>query len=168
MEFLTRTLVTALCYFGLARFMVLASIDGYSTMYWPAAGLSMALAVIWGRPALLGTVIGSAINNVATAVTSGAAVPFAAGVGMLIGYGAAVQAAVGAYLLRGRVVSWRNLPTYLGLMALACLVNASVGPAILGTFGLIDRPFLSTAWTWWLGDFAGCAILGTLMLAVYR
>ena len=168
MEFLTRTTITALCYFALARFMVLASIDGYSTPYWPAAGISMALAVIWGRPALVGTVLGSALNNAATAVLTGAAVQFAACVGLLNGYGACVQAAVGAYLLRGRIVSWRTLPTCLGLMALACLVNAIVGPVILGTFGLTDKPLLSVAGNWWLGDFLGCAVLGTLMLAMYR
>jgi signal transduction histidine kinase len=90
-----------------------------------------------------------------------------------IGFGAALQAVVGAYLVR-RVVGFpnplireRDIGTFLGLGGpVSCLINATIGATSLLIAGKIPWvAYFHNWWTWWIGDTIGVLIATPLLLS---
>ncbi len=154
--------------------LVLAGPPGYASPLYPAAGIALAATLTFGRAALPGVLLGSFIVNAALGVLRGQAGLALVALPLVIGAGAALQAGVGAALIRRFV----GLPLLLnaprdillagGLGGLAaCAVSASVAvPALLlnGALGVETAP--ATWLTWWVGDALGVLIGAPLALTL--
>ena len=154
--------------------LVLAEPPGYASPLYPAAGIALAATLTFGRAALPGVLLGSFIVNGALGVLRGQAGLALLALPLVIGAGAALQAGLGAALIRRFV----GLPAPLnaprdivlagGLGGLvACTVSASVGvPALLfdGAIGVNTAP--ATWLTWWAGDTLGVLIGAPLALTL--
>ncbi|MDZ7592873.1 MAG: CHASE domain-containing protein [Rubrivivax sp.] len=154
--------------------LVLAEPPGYASPLYPAAGIALAAALTFGRAALTGVLLGSFFVNAALGMLRGQAGPALLALPLFLGAGAALQAGLGAALIRRFV----GLPAPLdapraivlagGLGGLvACTVSASVGvPALLfnGILGVDTAP--ATWLTWWAGDTLGVLIAAPLALTL--
>ena len=166
--------LTSLAYFLTGQLALLLAIPpGYAAPIYPSAGLALAAVLVYGRGAILGTVLGAFAVNLLLGnpreVDSAAALllPLANGLG------AGLQAAVGAALVRWRLPGPlvlgepRDVAGFFLLGALvACLVNSSVSTLALSWAGVVppgSRAF--TWWTWWAGDALGVLIGAPIVLA---
>lgn len=172
---LVRGLLIAAAYFGMGRLMGLLAVSpGYATPVWPSAGLAFVAALLWGRSALVGVLLGSSAVNTLITLRLDTLGP-ALAVGAWIGAGAALQAWVGARLV-ARVVGPGNpleqggsVPMLLLLGGpVACVVNAVLSTIALVTMGLVD-PGCAPAdlATWWVGDTIGVLLVAPALLAVF-
>ncbi len=175
-------LAMAAIYFAAGRLALLLAIPpGYATAVWPAAGLALAAVLRFGFRLTLGVWLGSFLVNLWTSLDPGsvAAIWKSIAIAGGIGAGAAIQAAIGAYLVRrflGRLNALedgRSVTTFLLLGGpVACLANATAGVSTLYLAGIVASaavPF-SVA-TWWVGDTIGVLIfapLGMLVLSRER
>ena len=159
--------LTALAYMLAGALGVqLAFAPGYASPLYPSAGIALAAAWTYGRPALAGAALGAFAVNLVLASAHARATPTALLVALSVGAGAALQAQVGCWLLR-RFVNQplilarpRDVFNFLFFGALlACLVNASVGTLALGTFEVLAPDDLALTWaSWWVGDALGVLI----------
>jgi PAS domain S-box-containing protein len=151
--------------------LVLAEPPGYASPLYPAAGVALAAILAFGRAALPGVLLGSFVVNAALGVLRGQA---GLALPLVIGAGAALQAGLGAALIR-RFVGQpapldapRDIVLAGGLGGLvASTVSASVGvPALLfdGAIGIDAAP--ATWLTWWAGDSLGVLIGAPLALTL--
>ena len=154
--------------------LVLAEPPGYASPLYPAAGIALAATLSFGRAALPGVLLGSFFVNAALGALSGQAGPALLALPLVIGAGAALQAGLGAALIRRFVglpaplSAPRDIVLAGGLGGLvACTVSASVGvPALLfsGAIGVDTAP--ATWLTWWAGDTLGVLIAAPLALTL--
>jgi integral membrane sensor domain MASE1 len=121
--------------------------------------------LIGGYQGWPGVLLGSWLLNMAPSfeATNGMALLKSVALPTSIGLGAAVQAVVGAYLVR-RVVGFPNplsrewdIGAFLGLGGpVSCLTNGTVGVTSLLIAGKIPwAAYLHNWWTWWIGDTKG-------------
>src|SRR5437867_551074 len=104
-RWLARTLATAGAYLVAGRLALLMAIPpGYATAVWPAAGIALACVMLWGPRVAPGIVLGSFLVNVWTGLETGHVVRTMA-LPLSIGAGAALQAILGAALVRRAVGS---------------------------------------------------------------
>jgi diguanylate cyclase (GGDEF)-like protein len=150
--------------------LLLAIPPGYATAVWPASGIALAVAVLAGPRVLPGVALGSLAVNLFTGYDPGAPLRSSI-VPAVIALGAAAQAGLGAWLI-ARHVGYRNvLVQELGAVRMlvlggpvACLVNATLGPACLWLNGQLPADaLLLTAGTWWVGDTIGVLIFAPLV-----
>ncbi len=172
-------LLTALAY-ALGSFLVatlaLDATGGYASPLYPSAGIGLAAVLCYGRAALPGVALGALAFNTTLALERGAA-----GIGWLlfllplaVAVGAALQAAVGAALVRRHVVQPLVLDAPRDILrfallgaALACCINATIGTlALLATGTVAPAGGLATWLTWWLGDTLGVLICAPLALTL--
>ncbi len=168
--------VLAVVYAVAGRLALLLAIPpGYATAVWPAAGIALACLLLWGYRLWPGVLIGSFIVNVATSWDSSsiAATLESLAIAVSIGAGAALQALLGAYLIR-RFVGYRNILTQevdaVRMLLLggpvSCIVNSLVGVTTLWVSGLLPASnYLFNWWTWWVGDSIGVLIFMPLVCA---
>ncbi|HWH73895.1 MAG TPA: MASE1 domain-containing protein, partial [Methylibium sp.] len=145
---------------------------GYASPLYPAAGVALVALLVYGRSAAWGVALGSlAVNALLgwqreVSGTALWALPVALGVG------AALQALVGAALVRrwianpltldSPVAIWRFFA--LGAL-LACTVGATTGTAALAIAGVLPSPRLLQTWlTWWSGDALGVIVGAPIIL----
>lgn len=152
-------LAVALGYFATAWLLsVLVMPPGYGTAIWPSAGLALAALLVLGNRVWPGVALGSFLHG---AVVGPGTLASALGIGL----GAALQAAVGAWLVR-RFAGWPNSlssPREVGrlvfLGCLSCAVNPTWATAILVGVGALPLEVAPTVWwTWWLGDGSGVLV----------
>ncbi len=166
-------LATAIAYAtvgGLA--LMLAGPPGYASPLYPSAGLALAATLTWGRAALPGVFLGALAVNTGLGLLRGGAEVSVLLLPALIGLGAALQAAVGATLIRRFVSSpvVLNSPRDILLAGLlggvvASAVSASVAiPALLWAGALSPAQGLSNWLTWWVGDVLGALIAAPAVL----
>lgn len=168
-------LALALAYFAGGKLGALLSIQpGYATVIWPASGIALAGTLIFGYRVWPGVLIGAALVNLSISLSGTNPLPIdtAATISFAIGCGAALQAVIGAYLLR-RFVGYPNplaaekevfTTLFLGSLV-SSLVNATVATSVSMAMGLIShRSFLANWSTWWLGDAMGILIFTPLVL----
>jgi PAS domain S-box-containing protein len=144
----------------------LASAPSYAAPLYPSAGIALAAAWVYGRPALLATALGAFGVNVGLSAMRGQFDIAALGVPLAIAAGAAVQAWAGCAAVRRFVAQPltldrpRDIARFLLWAApLACLVNASVATLTLGLAGAVPTSQLGLSWwTWWIGDTLGVLI----------
>jgi len=154
--------------------LLLAIPPGYATAVWPPSGIALAWLLLRGHRCWPGVLLGSVLVNITTSwdSSSTAAVLRSLAIALGIGGGAALQAAVGAWLV-GRVELRRDIfRQEIGVVRmlllggpLACLVNATVGVGTLWLAGLIptsNLPF--NWWTWWVGDSIGVIVFTPLVM----
>jgi integral membrane sensor domain MASE1 len=154
--------------------LLMAIPPGYATAVWPAAGLALAALLLLGDRMWPGVMLGSFFVNVWTSLdlSSAASVLKSVGLATSVGAGAALQAVVGARLVR-RFVGHPNLldreQDVIRFLVLGgpvgCLVSASVGVATLCLAGVVAAAdCLFHWWTWWVGDTIGVVIFAPLIL----
>jgi two-component sensor histidine kinase len=172
------SLTLALAYFVTGKLgLLLAVPPGYATAVWPPSGIALAAILLVGPRGLPGVALGSFAVNLSVGVDPSdlAALSRAAAVGASIACGAALQAAVGAAVVRRFV----GVPTALdtgrdvaGFLLLggpfACLLNATWGTSTLLLAGAIaPDAFLFGWWTWWVGDVIGVTTIAPLVLVAF-
>jgi len=175
LAWLAPLLLTALAYVLAGKLaLVLAVPPSYAAPLYPSAGIALAAALMHGRPALLGVLLGAFLVNLPLGDARALGSLSALGTPLVNGLGAMLQAAAGVALIRWRLpgplrlaepreVAWFCL---LGAVV-ACLVNASLSVPVLvavGTVPVSAVPF--TWWTWWAGDTLGVLIGAPITLAL--
>lgn len=170
---------TAVVYFVAARLaMLMVSRYGYATAVWPAAGLSLASVLRYGRRVSPGIWLGAFAGNVGSSF--GAGVPPSMGrslaVAACLAVGCTLQAVVGAYLVRRFVrepellADDRDIWTFAVLSGpLASVVSATWANVTLVGAGLGPLGGFPIGWTtWWVGDTIGVLIFAPLALILAR
>ena len=171
---LARVFGLAVIYFVVSKLGLLFAIPpGYATAVWPVSGIALGCLLVYGVYLWPGVFLGSLLVNITEAYSgiSGEALPSSLLVSASISVGAAIQAVLGAVLIRRYV----GLPTvldddrdvikflFLG-GPLVCLLNATWGSATLLISGAIfSNVFLITWWTWWVGNTIGVLIFTPLV-----
>jgi len=174
-RFLLVALVTAVAYAaaGVAA-LGLALPPTYAAPLYPAAGIALAAALVYGRAALAGVLLGSFAVNVWVAMLRDALTPESLLLAALLGLGAAAQAGVGRWL----VARCCGQPTALAepgdiarffalAVPLSCLTSASVATAAFVALGV--TPAADAAglwWRWWSGDTLGVLIGAPIVLTL--
>jgi PAS domain S-box-containing protein len=146
--------------------LLLALPPGNASPLFPAAGFAMAAAVVWGRPALLAILLASPTATLWQLSSDAPITPTLVGVWVASGAGAALQAAIGAVLVR-RLIAQPLLLSEPGDLArfmlvvvpLGCLTSASLSVSVLWGSGTIATGEVGTTWAaWWIGDTLGVLI----------
>src|SRR5437879_1687416 len=155
--------------------LLLAIPPGYATAIWPPSGIALAVTLMYGYNVWPGIVLGSILVNIGTALetASVAALLKSMALATSIGMGAALQAVVGAYLVRHSVgfpsalTREREIGTFLVLGGpCSCLINATMSVTILWLGGKIPWALTPLSWwTWWVGDTIGVLIITPLVLS---
>lgn len=151
----------------------LAIPPGYSTPIWPAAGVALALTLVWGWRALIGVFIGSFLIHVGTSfdASTHAALLRSISIPFWIGIGAALQAWAGAALIR-RGKKWphsmsgpREIARFMALGGfVACLIAATVGNLTLAMTGIVPGGNILLSWfAWWVGDATGTILVAPVL-----
>jgi PAS domain S-box-containing protein len=165
----------AAAYWATGRLALLLAIPpGYATAIWPPAGLAFAAILLCGARGWPGIVLGSFLANVWTAFDPTTVVTLLTSLALptSLGLGTALQALVGAWLVR-RVVGFptaldqgRHVAAFLLLGGpVSCLIGATWGVTSLLAGGLIPWPTgLVHWWTWWVGDTIGTLVVIPLLL----
>src|ERR671924_1154593 len=154
--------------------LLLALPPGYATAVWPPSGIALGAILLGGYRGWPGILLGSWLLNLAVSLESphGALLKGVV-LSTSIGLGAALQAVVGAYLVR-RVVGFpnplsreRDIGAFLGLGGpVSCLTNATVGVTSLWIAGKIPwAAYFLHWWTWWIGDTIGVLVVTPLLLS---
>ena len=169
-------LLTALAYYVLGELALklLAIPPGYAAPIYPAAGLALAAVLVYGRSVLPGVVLGSYLVNLQVGAADGPLSPMVLLLPLLTAVGAALQAALGAALVRWRLpgpitlAEPRDVAAFFLLGAvLACLLNATLSTAGLIAAGTLPRAAGAfTWWTWWVGDTLGVLIGAPMALTL--
>jgi PAS domain S-box-containing protein len=159
--------ITFIAYLAMARLGLLLAIQpGNASPLFPAAGVGLATAFVWGRWAVAAVAAAALAANLWHG--SGNTVLNAAVVATWLGTsaGAALQAFVGARLVR-RFVSQPLLLSepadlarfMLMVVPLACVTSASVAMIVLLAGGTIGTAAVLPTWgAWWVGDTLGVLI----------
>ena len=154
--------------------LLLAIPPGYATAIWPPSGIALAAVLLYGYRIWPGVMLGSFLVNIWTGfdASSGSAVLASLVVPVGIGGGAALQALVGAYVVRrfagfpNPLANEREVFSFLFWGGPAsCLVNAIIGCSILLVAGKLPASsFPANAGTWWIGDTIGVMVFAPLVL----
>lgn len=162
-------LALAVVYVALGRLGLLLAIPpGYATALWPASGVALAFVLRFGKAVLPGVWLGAFFVHVWTALDLSDAGAFLASLQMpmLLGLAAALQAQLGAVLIR-RCGDLASIPVNEGRLPLmlflggpvACLVNCTLG---IGGLWMLSRLPAGAGWfswwTWWAGDCIGVLV----------
>ncbi|MCC2657216.1 MAG: Sensor protein (histidin kinase domain) [Panacagrimonas sp.] len=154
--------------------LLLAVPPGYATAVWPASGVALAAVLLWGRSVTPGVMIGSFAVNAMTSWDASTQSLLVRSLVMptTIACGAALQAALGAWLIRRsgfrHIFSGEHdvIRTLVIGGPLACLISASVGTGTLLLWGVLPPANVSFSWlTWWVGDSIGVMIFVPLICA---
>jgi integral membrane sensor domain MASE1 len=152
--------------------LLLAIPPGYATAVWPPSGIALAGILLFGYRLWPGVLLGSFAVNVATAfdLAGGWATARSILPALLIACGAALQAVLGAFLVRRQLgavelVREEDVAKFFLLGGpVSCLVNSSVGVGTLFLMGSIQLDQAAYSWwTWWVGDSIGVAVVAPLV-----
>lgn len=170
-----QSLGVAAAYAVIGKFGLLLAIPpGYSTAVWPPSGIALAAVLLYGYRVWPGVLLGSFLVNIWTgfdaSTVSTLLVSLAVPIG--IGGGAALQAVVGAFLVRqfaaypNPLSNERQVFSFLLYGGpVSCLVNATIGASVLIAAGIVPASnFLINAGTWWIGDTIGVFIFTPLVM----
>lgn len=152
--------------------LLLAGPPAYASPLYPSAGIALAAVLSYGRVALPGVALGALVLNAGLGSLRGASGLAGVLLPLVIGVGAALQAGLGAALVRRHVSmplvlnAPRDILRFALLGALlACLVSASVAVPTLWAGGMLSRETLLSSWgIWWVGDTLGVLIAAPLTL----
>jgi integral membrane sensor domain MASE1 len=157
---LVRALVVAAAYGVTGKLGLLLAIPpGYAAPIWPPSGIALVAILLYGSRVWPGIVLGSLLVNIGTSLelTSVATLLGSVALATSIGIGAALQALLGASLIR-RCVGFptaltreREIGAFLALGGpISCLINATIGVTTLWVSGKIPWALAPLSWwTWW-------------------
>ncbi|EGJ08690.1 CHASE domain-containing protein [Rubrivivax benzoatilyticus] len=166
---------TALAYAAIGWLALLLAVPpGYASPLYPPSGIALVAVLVYGRAALPGVFLGSCLVNLVLGAARGQAELSALLVPVAIGFGAMLQAALGAALVRRLVPQPLVLDSVRDITAtgvwggiVACLVNPVVATAALWSAGALSNSQAPvTALTWWVGDTLGVMIGAPLALTL--
>jgi PAS domain S-box-containing protein len=159
--------VTFVAYLIMARIgLALAIRPGNASPLFPAAGVGLAAAFVWGRPAVAAVALAALAANLWLVSASTALTANVVAVWLGTSVGAALQAFVGAVAVR-RFVSQPLLlsePADLArfmliVVPLVCTTSATIAVLVLLVGGTIDASAMAPTWAaWWVGDTLGVLI----------
>ena len=167
--------LTAIAYAAVgAAALIMAGPPGYASPLYPSAGIALAAAVVYGRAAWFGAFLGAFAVNAGLGLLRGQSGLALLHLPALIALGAALQAAVGAMLIRRFVgpAVVLNAPRDIALAGLlgglaACTISPSVATVALWMAGTLPPSAVPTNWlTWWSGDTLGVLIAAPLVLTL--
>ena len=167
-------MLTAVGY-ALAGFasLTLAIPPGYASPLYLGAGVALASVLIFGWRMLPAVALGAFCVNLSLGLKHAPFTASALPLPIAIACGAALQAFVGAALVKRHAArpltlsEPRDVMVFLGAGIVSCLVSASVGNLGLWFSHLVttaDLPF-SLA-TWWVGDLIGVLIVAPIVLTL--
>jgi signal transduction histidine kinase len=147
---------------------------GNVTAIWAPSGIAVAMVVLWGYRVLPGVLLGSFIGNTNLIVPGKEWIGLAAA--LMIGIGAALEAAAGAYAIKRFTPQGKYLETVRGVWAFvllgalaSCLINATIGSTTIVLGEYAPAAIHPSLWlTWWLGDAAGVVIVAPVLLVWRR
>jgi PAS domain S-box-containing protein len=165
-------LIAAAYLLGATFGRALAIPPGYASAFWVPAGIGLMAVLSLGRHVWIGVLLGSVANNTLVATATGVPWTVSLPVSIGIGIGAALQATVGAHLVRRFVGFPTTLPRTgdtLKLLALggpaACLISSCIGVSLLTWEGAIPARASAFSWfNWWIGDSIGVLLVAPLWL----
>jgi len=178
MRYLARVILLAVVYYVTGRLgLLLAVPPGYATAIWPPSGMMLAGILIFGYRYWPGVLLGSFAVNLFTAFdpTNQQTMLVSGSVAALIGMGAALQAVVGAWLIR-RFVQFPNgleAVREIGMLLslggpVGCLIGATNGVTALALAGLLPWENVALNWlTWWVGDAIGVIVFTPVVLLLF-
>jgi PAS domain S-box-containing protein len=160
--------LTFIAYLVAARAGLLLAIPpSNASPLFPAAGIGIAAAFVWGPWALAGVLLGSTAANLWQAAAGDTTLSATTAlIWVATGLGATAQAAVGAWLHR-RVIAQpmvlsepADLARWMLFVApLACVTSASFALAALVAGGVVPTEAAGGVWgAWWVGDTLGVLI----------
>jgi len=170
-RYLALSLGITVVYYLLGRLGLLMVLPPYQVApIYPAAGWGLAILLAWGLRYLPAVALGSFIVQ-ATTMTEMTDQVLLLGLG--IGLGAAVQAAVGTLLIRrwcGHplvLASPFEIVAYLAAATLAGLISPTCATLLLKGYGVIASAQMGLVWVvWWTGDLMGVLIATPITLAL--
>ncbi len=152
--------------------LMLALPPGYASGIFPAAGLAVGAAYLWGRRTLLWIFLGSLLLNLWVGASSTSATTTAAAT--CVALASALQAWWGCAVLRAalgrrtRLDSDTSVTRYLLLSPVIALVSASISVLSLFGLGVVGAGERLETWGfWWLGDTLGIAAVFPMVLALF-
>ncbi len=155
--------------------LTMAIPPGYASPVFPAAGLALACVLLFGRRALFGVWLGSALLNLSHSYLIGALSPATAAVDAAIATGSTLQAWAGGWLVnRWQGSAWcemeREQDAFAFLLLggmVAVLLSPSFGATTLYVAGIIESSeILFTWWNWYVGDAMGVFVFAPLTLCM--
>jgi MASE1/CHASE domain len=168
------SVVVCLLYLACGWLGLLLSVPpGFAAPLYPAAGLALAFALVFGWRVLPAVAVGAMVVN--AFVTSDRGLTLAHWwVPVCIGLGSAAQAGFGLWAVRRWVRQPMVLsePRDIGLFfllggAVACLVSASCAALVLGLTGVLSAENWPLFWlTWWMGDTFGVLVAAPILLTL--
>jgi PAS domain S-box-containing protein len=167
-----RILGLAGAYFLAGRLgMLLAVPPGYATAFGPAAGIALAGLLVLGLRAWPGVLLAAFLLHVPTQFNSSSLVP-SLGLPFTIGVGAALQAVIGAGLVRHCIGYPNPLNREQDIAALlllggplSCLIGATTGVSCLWLSGRIQTGEIGLNWcTWWVGASIGVFLVAPAVM----
>jgi CHASE1-domain containing sensor protein len=167
------SLCVALAYVVTAKLgLLLAVPPGYATAVWPPSGIALGALLVYGPRHWAGVWFGSFVTNMGTSFDPDGVVSIqrSLSIAAVIGLGAALQALLGAQLVRrfagfpGSLTNERDIFRFFLLGGpVACGLAASVGVGTLYLAGAIPPAAVAYSWwTWWVGDTIGALIFSLL------
>jgi diguanylate cyclase (GGDEF)-like protein len=140
---------------------------------WPPSGIALAAVLMWGPRVWPGIATGSALVNLAAALTT--ADTGLSWVSLVIACAIAIGSTVQALACAWAIQRWIDVSQmfetgpatlrFAGFAAAACLIAASWGVASLNLAGLLGpEQFLASWQTWWLGDLIGMLVFAPVFL----
>jgi len=168
-------LLTAAAYVAVgAAAVLLAGPPGYASPLYPSAGIALAAALTFGRAAWPGVFLGAFAVNAGLGVLRGQSGLALLHLPALIALGAALQAGVGAALLRRFVgpAVVLNAPRDIAMAGwlgglVACTISPSIATVALLLAGVLPLVAAPANWlTWWSGDTLGVLIAAPLVLTL--
>ena len=154
--------------------LTMAIHPGYASPVFPAAGLALACVLLFGRRALFGVWLGSALLNLSHTYLIGTLSPATAAVDAVIATGTTLQAWAGGWLVNHwQGTAWHDMEreqdafAFLLLGGLAAVLSPSFGVTALYFAGIIQSAeILFTWWNWYAGDALGIFVFAPLTLCM--
>jgi diguanylate cyclase (GGDEF)-like protein len=166
LPYFAQVALLAVIYFAAAKLALSFAIPpGYATAVWPPSGIALAAMLLFGNRVWPGVWLGAALVNF---TVNGSPV-----VALVIGAGNTLEALAGATLLRHYVVGLScrfdhasDVFKFVAIVALSCIIAATVAVVSLTLAGSVSWPEVFPNWvTWWQGDTAGIIIVTPLLLS---
>ncbi|MBU0859267.1 MAG: CHASE domain-containing protein, partial [Alphaproteobacteria bacterium] len=165
----------AVAYYVVGRLGLLLAIPpGYATVFWPASGIALAVVYRYGWTLSAGVFAGSLVLNFLTYFSpdAPASIPTLLFNATMIATGSALQAGVGAFMLRryvGRGARLERPAEVLRFLLiggpLCCLIGATCGTATLLLSRTITEDAALFSWsTWYAGDTLGVTVFAPLLV----
>ena len=153
--------------------LTLALPPSYAALLQPAAGIALASVLVFGWRMLIGVAVGALVVQLSVGAGRDHHTAIAMALPALIAAAAALQAAIGAGLVRrfvGRALTLtqpRDVAAFLACCAASSVVAPTLSTLALRFAGALPAHKLAFTWgTWWIGDLAGVLIATPIALTL--